>query len=277
MKVNRVSGYIGAEITGIDLRQYDQIGAFSRIRELLNEYGVLFFYDQNLTVDEYIRFGRQFGDLFINNSPSISALPDHPEVEILRKASGDVNNIGDDWHSDQAHRNDPCMGTILYGLDIPPYGGDTLFANTAAAYENLSKDVQEEINDLRAVHSLSFLIRRAIERKGDPEGRLARAAKAAQATAIHRVVQLHPDTGRRCIYVNPAYTERFEGKTREESIPLLNLLYNHILLPEFGCRFRWKSRAVAFWDNRQVWHYATNDYQGYRRELYRLVVRAIHK
>ncbi len=272
MRVSKVSGNVGAEICGIDLRRCDDKRTFAEIRHALNDHGVVFFRDQELTLDQYIEFGKRFGTLFINNSPSISALPRRPEVEEIRKEPDETSNIGDEWHVDQAHREKPCMGTILYGQEIPPFGGDTLYANTSAAYDRLPEELKDEIDGLEAVHSISFLIEQAMWRTGDPDGRFARALKKADATAVHPVVKVHPETGRKCIYVNPASTRNFVGRTREESLPLLNRLYRHVLLPEFGCRFRWKKGSIAFWDNRQVWHYASNDYHGMRRVLYRLVV-----
>lgn len=272
IEVGKVTGYIGARISGVDLASLDE-ATFAAIRAALNEHGVLFFRDQKLTVEQYMAFGERFGTLFVNNGPTINALPGYPQVEELRKEPGELSNIGDEWHTDQAHRQNPCIATILYGRQIPPYGGDTLFASTAAAYEHLPAKLKEQIEGLEAIHSLSFLIHGALERTGDPDGRFQRASHAA-AEAVHPVVKVHPETGRKAIFVSPGYTYCFVGKTREESLPLLNALYKHVLLPEFGCRFSWQPDSLALWDNRQTWHYAVNDYHGHRRVMQRLVVQA---
>lgn len=273
MKIDKVTGYIGANISGVDLATCNDQRIYDEIRTALNEHGVIFFRDQKLTVEQYVAFGERFGTLFINRGPTIQALADYPPVEELRKEPDERSNIGDEWHSDQAHRQNPCMGTILYGKLIPPYGGDTLFASPAAAYEHLPAQLREEIEGLEAVNSQSFLIRETAMRTGDPDGRFARAAHAS-AEAIHPVVKVHPETGRKVIFVNPAYTYSFVGKSREESLPLLNELFKRVLLPEFGCRFSWREGSLAFWDNRQTWHYAVNDYQGHRRIMHRLVVQS---
>lgn len=273
MKVDKVGGYIGAEISGVDLATCQDPQVYGDIRKALNESAVVFFRDQDLTLDQYVAFGERFGDLFVNNSPTIENMRDRPQVEIVRKEPEEVSNIGDDWHTDQAHRPNPCMGTILYGREIPPYGGDTLFANTAAAYDHLPDRLKSSVEGLEAIQSPAFLLEQAKARTGDPDGRFAKA-QARSAETVHPVIRTHPETGRKVIYVNPAYTYRFTDRTREESVELLNALYRHVLLPEFGCRFRWRKNSIAFWDNRQTWHYATNDYHGHRRVMQRLIVRS---
>ncbi|MCP5143971.1 MAG: TauD/TfdA family dioxygenase [Gammaproteobacteria bacterium] len=278
MKVNKVGGYIGAEVLDIDLANCDD-ATFSGVEQALWANGVVFFRDQRLTVEQYIDFGKRWGELFVNNSPAIKALPNHPEVEEIRKNPDEISNIGDEWHADQSYRPDPCMGTILYAREIPPYGGDTCYANTASAYDLLTDELKQEIDGLQAVHSQPFLLEQVAARTGDPDGRFAAARKKAESNtatvkeAVHPVVTVHPETGRKCIYISPAYTSHFVGRTREESAPLLDKLFKHILRPEFTCRMHWKNDSLAIWDNRQVWHYATNDYQGHLRILHRLVVK----
>lgn len=278
MKVNKVGGYIGAEILDIDLANCDD-ETFADVEQQLWENGVIFFRDQKLSVEQYIEFGKRWGELFVNNSPAISSLPGHPEVEEIRKNPDEISNIGDEWHADQAYRPDPCMGTILYARDIPPYGGDTCYANTVTAYELLPDELKEAIDGLQAVNSQLYLLEQVAERTGDPDGRFAAAKERALNNTdtiketVHPVVTVHPETGRNCMYISPAYTSHFVGMSREESAPLLDKLYKHILRPEFTCRMHWKNDSLAIWDNRQVWHYATNDYQGQLRILHRLVVK----
>jgi len=270
MKIDKVGGYIGAEISEVDLATCDDDAAYRAIRGALNDHGVIFFRDQHLTPEQYIRFGQRFGTLFINNNPGIATLENHPEIETLRKEPNELSNIGDEWHTDQAHRDRPCMGTMLYGQVIPPYGGDTLFVNTAAAYERLPASLKAAIESLSAIHSHAFLVDKAKIRSGDVDGRFVHMDRSKEA--VHPVVLTHPETGRKVLFVNPAYTYCFVGQTHEESQSLLNELYQHALLPEFGCRFRWQPNSLAFWDNRQTWHYAANDYHGHRRVMHRMVV-----
>ncbi|HTU09612.1 MAG TPA: TauD/TfdA family dioxygenase [Allosphingosinicella sp.] len=273
MKVTKVTGNIGAEISGVDLATCEDAQIYADIRAALNDHAVIFFRDQELSLERYIAFGERFGELFRNNSPTIVAMDGHPQVEIIRKEPEEKSNIGDEWHTDQAHRPNPCMGTILYSREVPPYGGDTLFANTAAAYAHLPAYLRQQIEGLEAVQSSAFLIAQTAERTGDPDGKFGRA-KVNSDDCVHPVVRVHAETGRPVLYVNPAYTHRFVGWTREESIPLLEALYRHVLRPEYTCRFRWTKGAIAFWDNRQTWHYAVNDYAGHRREMHRLIVKA---
>lgn len=273
MKVTKVGGYIGADISGVDIANCKNEQTFDEIKKALYEHGVIFFRDQKLSLNQYIDFGKRFGELFINNSPSISAMPDYPELEEIRKEPNEKSNIGDEWHTDQAYRDNPCIATILYGCVIPPHGGDTSFTSTASAYEQLADNLKDEVESLKAVNSHIFLLEQTAQRTGDPDGRFVAALKKASTKeAIHPVVTIHPETGRKCLYVNPAYTSHFVGRTRERSIPLLEKLYKHVLKPEFSCRFRWQKNSIAIWDNRQVWHYAANDYQGQQRLLYRMVV-----
>jgi taurine dioxygenase len=273
MKIDKVGGYIGAEISGINLSDCDDDAVYKSIRGALNEHAVIFFRNQDLEPQQLASFGKRFGTLFVNSNPGIAVVGEQREVELMRKEADEVSNIGDEWHTDQAHRKNPCMGTILHGRVIPSYGGDTLFVNVAAAYERLPASLKNAIDGLEAVHSRSFLMSKAENRNsGDPDRRFENMDRSAEA--VHPVVRRHPETGRKVLFVNPAYTYCFVGKTHEESLPLLNELYGHALTPEFGCRFRWQPNSLAFWDNRQTWHYAANDYHGHRRLMHRIMVQA---
>jgi taurine dioxygenase len=273
MEFKKVSGYIGVEISGVDLRAEKSAEAYADIRAALNENGVIFFRDQKLEPIQFQAFGERFGELFINNSPAIKSLPDYPMIEDMKKEVDQTSIIGDEWHTDQAHREKPCQFTILQSVVSPEFGGDTLFINTAAAYDTLSEEIKETISNLRAVNSSAFIMANALVRQGDPDGLFANI-KNATAIASHPVVTTHPENGRKVLYVNPGYTERFEGWTRDESLSLLNMLYLHAQRPEYGCRFRWRPDSIAMWDNRQTWHYACNDYHGQRRVMRRMVVKA---
>jgi taurine dioxygenase len=270
--IQPISGALGAEIGGVDLAEDVGDGVISEIRAALNAHGAIFFRDQHLTPAQLVAFSERFGELQVERSPVIHRVPGHPMVELMVKEAHEITNIGEGWHTDQASRETPCMGTILYARDIPPYGGDTLFSNMAAAYEALSDGLKETLEGLSAVHSLYFLLMTQKALHGDPDGRFEHADKA-DSVATHPVVMRHPETGRKILYVNPGYTTHFEGWTAEESAPLLNYLFRHGQKPEFTCRFRWQVDSLAFWDNRQTWHYAANDYHGHRREMHRVVVK----
>ena len=270
--IQPVSGALGAEIHGIDLANDVDDRVYADIRVALNEYGVIFFRDQKLDSAQLVSFCERFGELQVERSPVIKRVPGHPMVELMVKEAHEITNIGEGWHTDQASREKPCMGTVLYAREVPPYGGDTLFANMAAAYDGLSDGLKQALEGLNAVHSLLFLLMTQKALHGDPDGRFEDAHKA-DSVATHPVVMRHPETGRKILYVNPGYTTHFEGWTREESLPLLNYLYEHGAKPEFTCRFRWRPDSLAMWDNRQTWHYAANDYHGHRRLMHRVVIR----
>lgn len=271
IELEPVSAALGVEIRNVDLSQPQDARAIAEILAALNENAVIFFHDQHLTDGQFNAFGEAFGELQLNRSPVIKTIPGFPTIEEIRKEPHEVTNIGEEWHTDQAAQPHPSMGTILLAREAPPVGGDTLFINTAAVFQTLSDGLKRTLRKLRAVHSLSFLLENAAAQHGDPDGRFADAGLAT-AEAVHPVVTTHPETGREVLYVSPGYTVRFDGWSREESLPLLDMLYRHAERPEFQCRFRWREGSIAFWDNRQTWHYAANDYHGHRRVMHRLVV-----
>ena len=258
--ITPVTGYTGAEITGVNLSAELDAPTYVEIQAALHEYGVIFFRDQHLTPEQYVAFAAQFGEVSV--SKSLPTLPDHPMINQLVRNPDQTRVVGEVWHTDQAYRESPTFGTILYSREVPAYGGDTAFINMAQAYDELSEGLKKTLDGLRAVHlhSRNQINRDPIELAKRPE------------SATHPVVTTHPHTGRKALFISPGYTDRFEGWTEAESAPLLNYLYQHAMKPEFGCRFRWENNSIAFWDNRLVWHYAVNDYYGVRRVMHRLVV-----
>ena len=196
----------------------------------------------------------------------------HPEIAEVRKEPDQTLNIGGGWHADHSYDDEPALGSILVARELPPAGGDTLFANMYAAYDALSDGLKRTLESLRGVHS-----NRHIYGKGGlyDQTELGKALKNAQdlvSDATHPVVVRHPDSGRKALYVNPGHTIRFEGWTGLESRPLLDQLYAHATRPEFTCRFRWAPGSIAFWDNRCTWHFAVNDYAGDRRLMHRITL-----
>jgi taurine dioxygenase len=254
---------------GVDLASVRSDAVYGEIRAALNEYGVIFFRDQNLTSEQYVAFGQKFGDLIA--SKFIPTLPENPLIAEIRKEAEQTKNVGGNWHTDNPYRETPPMGTILLARQVPEYGGDTCFIHMGAAYDALSDGLKRTLEGLRGVHSNAQVY-----------GRLAKADKQANPSMInldqatqettHPVIVSHPETGRKVLFISPSYTPRFEGWTDEESQSLLQFLFRHVQKPEFQCRFQWREGSMAFWDNRQTLHYAVNDYHGSRRLMHRLMV-----
>ena len=266
----RIAGALGAEIEGADLSQNLSDELIADIRQALLDHQVIFFRNQSLGDEALIAFGRRFGDLLVH--PNLVPDGPYPEVIHVRKEPADTRVVGEDWHSDTTCLDCPPMGGILYALETPPAGGDTMFASQYLAYETLSDGMRALLDRLKAVHNDT---RVAGPRSGANQGRSVGVRDDEDwrpTESIHPVVRTHPETGRRSLFVNISYTRRFEGMTEEESAPLLEFLYGHAARPEFTCRFRWEPGSVAFWDNRCVNHIAVNDYHGYRRDMRRIQV-----
>lgn len=270
LTIRKVAGALGAELGGVDLSGPLDSDTIAAIRAALNAHQVIFFRDQTLTPDQQLAFGRRFGPLNIH--PYVSGMADHPEVMEIIKEPTDKLNFGGGWHSDMSFLETPSIGSILYAVETPEFGGDTLFASQAAAYDALSEGLKATLEGLRAVHSAG----REYSAKGaSAQKRASMQVAEAEGLAgefIHPVVKVHPETGRKALYVNPAFTMRFDGWTRRESRPLLDYLFEHSRQEAFTCRFSWRDGSMAFWDNRQVWHYALNDYPGQRRHMRRVTV-----
>lgn len=270
LTIRRVAGALGAEISGVDLAQDLPDGVVAEIRAALVEHQVIFFRDQDLSPARQVAFGRRFGPLNIH--PYVRGMEGYPEVMEIIKEPGDKTNFGGGWHSDTSFLERPAIGSILHAIELPEWGGDTLFSSQVAAYEALSPGMKATLEGLRAVHSAG--------REYSAQGHSAQKrssmsvaeAEGAVGEFIHPVVLAHPESGRKALYVNPAFTMRFEGWTKRESKPLLDFLFEHCRYEGYTCRFAWKPGSVAFWDNRQVWHFALNDYPGQRRHMRRVTV-----
>jgi len=274
--VQRVAGALGAEISGVDLSKPLDNETFAEVHRAFLENLVIFFHDQHLTPGQQMAFGRRFGELDVH--PFAKGMDGCPEVlPIIKEADDHAGNFGGTWHSDVTFYEKPALGSILYGREIPAYGGDTLFANMYMAYETLSEGMQRLLDGLVAVHNASKAYglkdSRTVSRHGAGSRSMqVRAGEDAEKETEHPVIRTHPETGRRALFVNHVFTQRFKGWTREESEPLLEYLYRHAVRPEFTCRFRWRKDSIAFWDNRCTQHHALNDYHGQRREVHRVTV-----
>jgi alpha-ketoglutarate-dependent taurine dioxygenase len=266
--VQPIAGALGAEISGVDLAKDLDDATIAAIRRAWLEHLVVFFRDQALTPQRFLDFGRRFGEPI--EYPFVKGLPETPEVIAVLKLEHEAVNFGGIWHSDTTYLERPPMASMLIGREVPEAGGDTEFANMYRAYETLSDGMKRLLDPLTAVNSsaLADVSKTREDRVKDS----ARRDAAKQYAAEHPVVRVHPETGRRALYVNVAHTERFSGMTREESLPLLRYLFQHQVRPELTCRFRWRPGSMAFWDNRCAQHNAINDYPGHRRLMHRLTL-----
>lgn len=235
------------------------------------EHLVLVFREQPLALPEFLAFARLFGAPV--EYPFVPGLPGHPEIIEIAKLPGEVVNFGGIWHSDTTYLECPPKGTTLIAREVPPFGGDTMFANQYAAFEALSPALQEVLLPLHAVCSSSLADVSATreDRRRDASAQ-GYDAPAQEYETVHPVVRTHPETGRRSLYVNVAHTSRFEGMTEDESRPLLQFLFAHQVRPEFTCRLRWQVGTIALWDNRCTMHNPINDYHGERRVMNRITL-----
>ena len=261
-----MSGSTGAEIGEVDLGGALSDATIAGIRSVLAEYGVVVFRNQTLTPEQHIAVARRFGEININRF--FAHADGYPEIALVSKAPDQTANIGGGWHTDHSYDEHPALGSMLYAREVPPAGGDTMFASMYAAHDALSDGLKQTLSGLRAVHSSRHVF--GVERPA-MQGRIGNPELATQ-DAIHPVVITHPESGRKALYVNPGFTLRFEGWTAEESVPLLRYLYHHAARPEFTCRLQWQNGSLAFWDNRSTWHFALNDYQGQRRLMHRITI-----
>lgn len=269
VNVRPTDGGVGAFVEGIDLAAGVGDNAAGLLREALGAYGVLFFRDQAITPQQHIAFAERFGAINVNRF--FAAVDGHPQIAEVRKEADQKTNIGGDWHTDHSYDTEPALGSVLLARDVPPRGGDTVFANMYAAYEALSDGLKTTLEGLTAVHSSRRAFGGESQYAADLKGRIGNPEAATQ-DAVHPAVIRHPISGRKALYVNRAFTLRFEGWSEAESVPLLQYLYQHASRPEFTYRFRWAPNSIAFWDNRATWHYAVNDYHGARRLMHRITI-----
>jgi taurine dioxygenase len=261
LDIRPIAGALGAEVLGVDLGARLDDATVAALRRAFLDHLVLFFRDQKLDAAGLVAFGRRFGRPV--PYPFVRGLPDLPEVIEVVKLPHERVNFGGIWHSDTVYQPEPPMGSMLLAQELPPVGGDTLFANMYLAYETLSAGMRRMLDGLRAVHN---------SRKGTATRTREDGAPGASFEAEHPVVRTHPETGRKALYVNPGHTVRFAGMTEAESAPLLEYLYRHQTTPEFTCRFRWAPGSLAFWDNRAAQHNPVNDYHGHTRRMLRISI-----
>ena len=261
--IEPMTATIGAEIGGVDLCSELSDVTIAEIRAALLQWKVVFFRDQvNLDRDSHIAFGRRFGDLEVHPlTPK-----DQREPEIFVLPSGGKMRAPDVWHSDVTWRPEPSLGSILRIVDMPPLGGDTLWADMGAAYDFLDDTSKETVADLTAEHDFTSNFGRHLPVEQQDKMR------AKYPTAEHPIIRTHPETGRKTIYVNGAFTTGIKGMEDHDARPLLQKLQRTAQIPDVQCRFRWEPGSVAFWDNRSTQHWVSNDFLPARRVMERVTV-----
>ncbi len=271
LRVERLGGDFAAAVSGVDLRNLTN-AQFESIKQIYTDAEVVFFLDQQLTPDDHLAFAERWGEVNVNRF--FANVDGHPKVAQVLKEPDQQLNIGGGWHTDHSYDQIPALGSMLYALELPETGGDTLFASMTAAFAALSSGMQEILKGMRAVHSSRHVFGEQADREFGSQGRIGNAALAKQ-DAVHPVVVEHPLSKRPALYVNPGFTLHFEGWSKEESESLLSYLYRHAAKPEFTYRHHWQEGTLAFWDNRALWHYALNDYQGQRRLMHRVTLEGV--
>ena len=273
--VRPLSGHTGAEILGVDLGRPLEPEIVAQIRATLLQWKVVFFRDQEISQDQHIAFGRRFGEVTPAHPTLPPAFPDHPEILLLdnenyasAERDGKGPSIESRWHTDVTFVPNPPMASILRGVVVPPYGGDTQWTNLAVAYATLSEPLQRLCDGLHAVHHNYLPIKR-----GELPTALKEQFQSKDLRAVHPVVRVHPETGEKVLFVNPNFTSHIVELTRQEGAHLLSMLYEHLTSAPFTCRFHWEPNSVAFWDNRATCHLVPTDIpHGMHRSMQRITL-----
>jgi taurine dioxygenase len=273
IQIRGLSGALGAEIQGLDLAKALSDKEQELLLDSLHRYGVLCIRGQQLSHEHHIALARIFGQPDIH--PIANGMAEHPEIIRVLKPAGEQAFFGTSWHTDNSFFERPSSVTVLYGVQVPPVGGDTVYASMERAWDLLSEPMKRFLEPLTAVHSA----REAYDPKttGDAKYKGETAitytfSDAIYAEVEHPVVRTHPVTGRKSLYVNPMFTDRIVGLSRPESEGLLATLFDVSLRPELTCRVRWENGTVTIWDNRWLQHYAIDDYADYERLMYRITI-----
>ena len=268
IEVKPIAGALGAEIAGVDMARDLDDEVVAEVRHALLDHLVIFLRNQKATPQQQLAFARRFGQPI--EYPQLKGLPEAPMITPVVKLEHERHNFGGIWHSDTTYLAEPPMGSMLLAREVPPYGGDTMFANQYLAFEALSDGLRKTLDGLVGVSSSA---------KADVSRTREDALKQAGAGATpktlqaeHPIVRTHPETGRKALYTSDAHTACIKGWTEAESLPLLRFLWQHQVRPEFTCRFRWETGSLAFWDNRSAMHNPINDYHGFRRVMHRITL-----
>jgi taurine dioxygenase len=277
-EIRNLDAPLGAEIVGLDLSEGAGSADIAHIKAALADRGVLVFRDQaNLTPAQHVAFSRNFGPLEIHVQHAFHH-KQHPEILIVSNVVEDgkpigLTDAGRYWHSDLSYVAEPSLGSLLHARELPDEGGDTLFANMAAAYAALPSGLKARIDGLEAEHSYEARNKIQQAKYGDLRPGLSEEQRAKVRPVIHPVVRVHPDSGRRALFVNEGFTTRIMGLADEESAALLPELFDFSVQERFIYRHNWVANDLIFWDNRQTMHLATPFPPHYRRRLNRTTVR----
>ena len=271
--VRRLSGSLGAEVTGLDLSENGNNEAFSTIHKAFLDHSVLVFRNQSLTPDELVRFSKRFGPLEQHVLTQF-AYPGNPDIFIVSNVKEKGKPIGairagQYWHTDCSYLERPTLASVLYALEVPSYGGDTMSTSMACAYDELSETMKQLLEGLTAVHDYTNAYDIFFSKFPDRPS-LSEEQRAAVPPVEHPVVRTHPENGRKVLFVNPGFTRRIAGMTDAESRALLDFLFEHAQQPHFIYRHHWRRGDVVIWDNRATWHLAVADYDmDERRHMHR--------
>ncbi len=272
MDVRKLTGFMGAEAFGVDLKAPIADALATDLRNTLANHHMVVFRDQHLSIAEQKRLTLVFGPLM--QLPYVAPTKDDPDVIAVRKLAVEVKTgvFGGDWHSDFSFLENPPAGSVLNAIDVPDVGGDTVWASQAAAYDALPADLKQVVDGRKAVHiGKPYGVTHAPPEKDRANSsiKMTRGDPKADREILHPAIVTNPLNGQKALFLNPIYTTRFDGMTEEESRPLLDAIYKYATRPDFCCRLRWRNGDVAVWDNRMCLHFATNDYDGVNRLLYR--------
>jgi taurine dioxygenase len=273
LTIEPVAGALGATVTGLDLTKVTTSDELEGLRRALAEHLVVFLPEQDLSLDDLERLTDLLGGRDV--TPFVDPLEDRPYVIRVIKEPTDVLNFANAWHSDLSYLPEPPAYTLLHAWDVPDHGGDTVWSNQYLSYEALSGGLRKTLDGLRCVHSagMAYGTGGLLDQFKDFSSMAIAPSEEAYSEHVHPAVIVHPVTGRRALYVNPVYTTRFEGWTKEESQALLGHVHKLSINENFTCRLRWSVKTLAIWDNRCTMHNALNDYSGVRREMYRTSVK----
>ena len=264
--VTPIAGSLGAEIRGVDLRTMDN-HVWAQVHQAFLDHKVIAIRDQELSPQDIMDVGARLGEP--NHYPFVKGMEGFPFLFDIVKEPVETRNFGGGWHSDTTYLAEPPMGSMLLAREVPPYGGDTMFANQYLAYDALSDGLKATLDGLVGVSSSA----KADVTKTREDQMKAAGSELKVLSAEHPLVRTHPETGRKALYTSVAHTAHIKGWTEKESLPLLQFLWDHQTRPEFTCRFQWRAGSLAFWDNRCAMHNPINDYHGFRRVMHRITLK----
>jgi taurine dioxygenase len=267
LTIEKITGAIGAEISGVSLNNDLTTEVCNEIYEALIDNQVIFFRNQNITPEVHIQLAESFGEPEPPH-PVYPHVEGYENIVLLKSGGGDVPDTND-WHKDMTFKTNPPFTSILHAVNIPKVGGDTLWSSTSAAYDNLSDGWKDQLEGLEAMHDIGTF-RNDFYKKGGIEA--VNNALKDTGSAVHRIIDTHPVSGLKYLNVNQSFTRHIVGMIQGESDRILHYLYQHMAKPEFQVRFRWRNNSIAIWDNRITHHYAVCDYLPNIRHMQRITV-----